>query len=84
MRFVRSHSAQNNKLLKTGVGNLSLVAGQKETLQGVASRINFPPTIPFPLLSWCCWNLWIYGILIRLTKAQNATYSTFIAQCGCS
>ena len=33
-----------------GVVNLSLVAGQKQTLQGMASRTNFPPTIPFPLL----------------------------------
>jgi len=34
----------------TGVGNLSLVAGQRQILQGLAGRINFPPTIPFPSL----------------------------------
>jgi len=33
-----------------GVGYLSLVAGQKQTLQGMAGQINFPLTIPFPLL----------------------------------
>jgi len=33
---------------KSGVGNLSLVAGQRQILQGLAGRINFPPTIPFP------------------------------------
>jgi len=33
-----------------GVSNLSQVAGQKQTLQVMASRTNFPTTIPFPLL----------------------------------
>jgi len=49
---------------KAGVGNLSRVARQKQTLQGMAGRTNFPPTIPF--LSFCQ-ILRIYGILIRLT-----------------
>jgi len=35
---------------RTGIGNLSLVTGQTETLQGMWSRFNFPPTIPFHLL----------------------------------
>jgi len=35
-------------LSSPGVGNL--VAGQKQTLQGIAGRNNFPPTTPFPLL----------------------------------
>jgi len=30
---------------RPGVGNFSLVAGQKQTQQGVAGRTNFPPTI---------------------------------------
>jgi len=33
-----------------GVGNLFLVAGQKQTLQVMAGRTNFPPTIRFRLL----------------------------------
>jgi len=33
-----------------GAGNLSRVAGQKQTLQGLAGRTNFPPAIPFSLL----------------------------------
>jgi len=31
-------------------GNLSLVAAQTHTLQDMAGHINFPQTIPFPLL----------------------------------
>jgi len=27
-----------------------LLQAKKQTLQGMASRTNFPPTIPFPLL----------------------------------
>jgi len=34
---------------KTGVGNLSLVMGQKQNLQGMAGRTNFPPVISFSL-----------------------------------
>jgi len=33
-----------------GAGNLSLVAGQKHTLQDIAGRTSIPPTNPFPLL----------------------------------
>ena len=33
------------KWSKPGVGNLSQVAGQKQTQQGMAGRTNFPPTI---------------------------------------
>jgi len=51
-------------LYNAGVGNLSLVAGQKQTMQGMAGRTNFPPTILFPLLLL---NLGNFGILIRLT-----------------
>jgi len=46
------------------VGNLSLVAGQIHTLQDMARRTNFPPTIPFPLLFVMflqLGNLWIYN-----------------------
>ena len=32
------------------VGKLSRVAGHKQTLQGMAGRTNFPPTIPVLLL----------------------------------
>jgi len=35
------------------VGDLSRVAGQKQTLQGMARRTNFPRTIPF----YCFINL---------------------------
>jgi len=35
---------------RPGVGNLSLVAVQKQSLQGMTGRTNFPPTIPFHLL----------------------------------
>jgi len=35
---------------RTGVGNLSLVAGQRHAVQGVAGRTNLPPTISFLLL----------------------------------
>jgi len=34
----------------SGIGNLSLVAGQTQTLQGMAGRNNFSPIIPFILL----------------------------------
>jgi len=47
-----------------GVGNLSLVAGQKQTLQGMAGRTNFPSTIPFFLLfmmSLKLGNLWNFN-----------------------
>jgi len=32
---------------------LSLVAGQKQTLQGMAGRTNFLPTMPFLCCLWC-------------------------------
>jgi len=47
-----------------GVGNLSLVAGQKQTLQGMAGRTNFPSTISFFLLfmmSLKLGNLWNFN-----------------------
>jgi len=37
-------------VVRTGVGNLSRVAGQKLTLEAQAGCTNFPPTIPFALL----------------------------------
>jgi len=46
---------------KTGVGNLSRVAGQKQTLQRMAGRINFPPSIPVPLLLLNLGNLWDFN-----------------------
>jgi len=46
---------------KAGVGNLSLVAGQKQTLQGMAGRSNIPPTIPFPLLLLNLGSLWNFN-----------------------
>jgi len=33
-----------------GVGNLSPVQGQKQSLQGMEDYTNFPATIPFSLL----------------------------------
>jgi len=35
---------------RTGIGNLSLVAGQKQTQQGMAGRTDLPPLILFILL----------------------------------
>jgi len=35
---------------RTGVGNLSLAAGQKQTQQDMVSRTDFPPQILFILL----------------------------------
>jgi len=47
---------------RPGVGNLSLDAGQKQTLQGMAGRTNFPPTIRSLCCSWLILltlgNLW--------------------------
>jgi len=46
------------------VGNLSLVAGQKYTLQGMLGRTNFRPTVPFPFLFMMLSklkNLWNYN-----------------------
>jgi len=42
-----------------GVGNLFLVAGQKQNLQGMTGRTSFPPTIPFPLLFMMLIKVWI-------------------------
>jgi len=50
---------------RSEVGNLSLVAGQKYTLQGMLGRTNFRPTVPFPFLFMMLLNLRIYGITIR-------------------
>jgi len=75
----------------SGFGNLSLVAGQKQTLQDMTVRTNFPTAIPFPLLFMMLLklgNLWNYRNQINswfsqsIKKTQNMTYSTFIAQCG--
>ena len=61
-----------------GVGNLSPVAGQKQTLQGTAGRTNVPSTFPFPLLLLNLGNSWNFNqinswFLQFVTKAQNAT-----------
>jgi len=58
----------------------------------MASRIKFPPTIPFSLLfmmSLKLENLWNFNKMHSwfsqfITKARKATYSTFISQCGFS
>jgi len=79
-------------LAKSGVGNLSLVAGQKQALQGMTGRTNFPPTIPFSLLfvmSLKLGNLWNFNQIHSsfsqfITKAQNTKYNTSVAQCGFS
>ena len=41
-----------------GIDNLSRVAGQKQTLQGMAGRNNFLPMIPFSLLLLNLGKLW--------------------------
>jgi len=51
---------------ETGVGDLSLVvAGQTQTLQGMAGRTYFPSTIPVPLLFMMSklGNLWNFNQL---------------------
>jgi len=68
----------------------SSVASQKQTLQGMAGRFNFPPTIPFPLLFMLLMKLGNFLNYIEINswfsqfikKTQNVTYSTFIVQCG--
>jgi len=55
------------------VGNLSVVASQKQTLQGMAGRTNFPQTIPFPLLFMMLVNLEFMEFLIRLTAHFNSS-----------
>jgi len=39
-----------HNIITTVVGKLFRVAGQKQTLQGMAAHTKFPPTIPFLLL----------------------------------
>jgi len=51
---------------RPGVGNPSLVAGQKQTAR-YGGRYQFPPTIPFFLLVMMLIILGNYGISIRLT-----------------
>jgi len=61
-------------LYRPGVDNLSLFAGQKQTLQGMAGRNNFPPTIRFPLLLMMLLkhgNLWNFNQF-------NTCFSQFI------
>jgi len=56
---------------KPGVGNLSQVASQKQTLQGMAGRTNFPSTIPFPLLLLNLGNSWNFNQI-------NSWFSQFV------
>jgi len=54
-----------------------------------STRYNFPPTITFPVLLIKLGNLGNFNQINSrfsqfIMKAQNATYSTFIAQCGFS
>jgi len=54
----------SNIVYRAGVDNLSLVVGQKQTVQGMAGRINFPPIIPFYLqfmMSLKLANLWNFN-----------------------
>jgi len=54
----------SNAVYRSGVGNLSLVGGPKQTLQGMPGRINFPPTIPFFLqfmMSLKLANVWNFN-----------------------
>jgi len=44
-----------------GVGNLSRVTDQKLTPQGMASRTNFPSTLPLPLLLLNLGYLWNFN-----------------------
>jgi len=76
----------------SGVGNLSLPPGQKQTLQNRVGRTIFQPTIPFAsvfmmLLEFV--NFQSFDQINTLfsqfiTKAYNTTYSRFIAQCAFS
>jgi len=61
---------------KTGVGNLSLVMGQKQNLQGMAGRTNFPPVISFSLLLMMflkLGNLWNFNQI-------HSLFSQFITE----
>jgi len=54
---------------RSGIGNLSLVAGQKQTLQVLEGRTNFSPKIRFRLL---------FMMLLKLGNLWNSWYSQFI------
>jgi len=61
----------------TGFGNLSRVVGQIQTVQSMAGRTNFPPTIPFLLLLLNLRNSWNFNQINSwfpyfTSKAQNA------------
>ena len=51
-----------NHWVRLWVDNLFLVAGQKQTLPGIAGRANLPPTIAVSLLFMMLLNLGSYGI----------------------
>jgi len=57
----------NFESLKPGVSNLYLVVGQTQTLQDMAGRTNFQPTIPFILLFMMLTLLGNFCHSIRLT-----------------
>jgi len=61
--------------IRPEVGNISLVAGQK-TLQGLAGRTNFLPTIPFPLLFMVLklGNLWNFNQKIFTVHKESPKY----------
>ena len=52
---------EHAKAFNTGIGNLTLATSQKQTLQCMAGRTNYPPTILFPLLLLNLGNLWNFN-----------------------
>ena len=62
-KCVRTGCDKNVAVCRTGVGSYFLVAGQKQTLQDMTGRTNFPTEIPFILL---------YMMLIILGNLLNS------------
>jgi len=71
-------SRDQDQTSRPGIGNLSPVAGQNQTLQGMAGRTNFPPTIPFPLLLLNLGNLWNFNQINSWFSVCNGSPKCFI------
>jgi len=55
-----------------GVGNLSLVGGQKRNLHGMAGRTNFPPLIL---------SIWQFMMLLKLGNLCNYNVNSWLSTC---
>jgi len=74
---------QHAKAFNTGVGNLTLAASQKQTLQCMAGRTNFPATILFPLLLLNLGNLWNFNQINSWSSYFTTKTQRFICSCVC-